>query len=60
MTDGKSSPSAERVCSQGSAKLLLLRGGEDADLEGYPGITLQEAIQSGISSLNLAMLGITN
>lgn len=66
--NGKSSPSdlTERVAyrrrpvCQGSTELLLLHGREDADLEGCPGITFQEAVQSGISSLNLAMLGITN
>jgi len=66
--NGKSSPSdlteqtacrRKRAC-HGSAELPLLRGREDADLEGCPGITLQEAIQSGIPSLTLAVPGITN
>lgn len=63
----KSGPSdlAEQVARwrrwhQGSAELLLLPGREGSALKGCPGITLQEAIQSGISSLNLAMPGITN
>lgn len=65
---GKSSPSdlTEQITSwrkptcQGSAELLLLRGREGSVLKDCPGGTLQEAIQSGISSLNLAVLRITN